>query len=168
MAWSRAPTTFTAMDFSPRQWIVIAVLIVGFGAAAVAVSNNTGSLDNEPAPGASAEPTVDEIAWCSLLAPVSTWGGILDGSAEGDNRGDVENLQIALEEARTVAPTELGIKMARLLDLALLTRLALVDNTSLDAALSRAQAQTDQPRVSAAVEALDAALQACGHDRVGG
>lgn len=156
------------MDFSWRQWLVIVLLIAGFAVAAFVVSRGGESTDEhgvqaEPI----TEPQVDEAAWCALLAPLPRWGGILDGSADGDNPGHLANLQPALEEVQAVAPTVLAIDIARLLDLVLLTKQALDDADSLDDALAAASAQTDQPRVRAAVATLDDALGACGHAPVG-
>jgi len=156
------------VDFSLRQWLVIVVLIAGFAVAAVVVSRGGDSVDEhgvqaEPI----TEPRVDEVAWCALLAPLPRWGGILDGSAGGDDPDHVANLQPALEEVQAVAPTALAIDIARLLDLVLLTKQALDDSDSLGDALAVASAQTDQPRVRAAVATLDDALVACGHSPVG-
>ena len=157
------------MDFSLRQWLVIVVLVAGFAVAAVAVSRGGETSVDEHGVQAEAvtEPRVDERAWCALLAPVGAWGGILDGSAAGDDADDVVNLQAALSEAQAVAPTALAIEMARLLDLVLLTKQALSDSGSLEDALADASAQTDQARVTAAVSSLDDALAGCGHDPLG-
>ncbi len=149
------------MNLTVRQWAIVSILAAGFFAAAWLVSQGDGG-------GATTESEdFDEVVWCQTANALSTWGGILDGSAEGDDPGDLTNLRRALDDARSVGPLALRVDFARLADLAQLTDSALADGLSLADALTQAQGQTDQERVAEALDRVDEAIVECGHDPVG-
>lgn len=147
------------MNFTPRQWLIVIALAATFlGAAAWYASADPIIIDADDTVA-----EVDEVALCAALGQVSAWGGILDGSAEGDDSGDVANLRVALNEARGLAPVDLAIDLARLLDLTMLTDLALTDDATLTQALATGAAQTDPERVAEAMDRVNEAIIDCGH-----
>lgn len=150
------------MNLTVRQWSIIAVLAAGFIIAAVIVARDPGT-SSSGSVGQGDEP-FDEVVWCQAAGAVSRWGGVLDGSAVGDDADDIVNLQRALDDGRSASPLDLTIDFARIIDLALLIEQGLDSETDLSAALSRAQAQTDLPRVEEAVGRISDALVECGHD----
>ncbi len=154
--------TVTDVDFSPRQWLIVIALAAGFIGAAVWISSSDPVIVDADDTAAG----VDEVALCSALGQVSAWGGILDGSADGDDPRDVANLRVALNKARGAAPVDLAIDIARLLDFTMLTDLALTDDATLTDALAVGTSQTDQERVTEATERVNAAIVDCGHDAV--
>ncbi|MEC7404558.1 MAG: hypothetical protein VYD93_10830, partial [Actinomycetota bacterium] len=62
------------MNFTLRQWGVIASLSAAFIVAAIVVSN-----DSLPPEAVEVE-AFDEIVWCETANAISTWRSILDGS----------------------------------------------------------------------------------------
>ena len=66
------------VNFTLRQWGVIAALSAGFIVAAIVVSN-----DSLPPEAVEVE-AFDEIVWCETANAISTWRSILDGSVDGD------------------------------------------------------------------------------------
>ncbi len=151
------------MNLTIRQWTIISVLAGAFIAAALVVARgNTGG----DAAG-TVDTTVDDVTWCALLQPVSAWGGILDGSAEGDDANELTNLGRAVEEARSKGRVGSRPDLARVADLILLTEVALDEGLGLGDALIEAQGQTDQDRVAEAIDRIDSELIDCGHDPVG-
>jgi hypothetical protein len=156
--------TVGRVNFSPRQWLIVIVLAAVFIGAALWIS----SADPEVVDADDTPAEVDEVALCAALGQVSAWGGILDGSADGDDPGDVANLRAALTEARDVAPVDLTIDIARLLDLTMLTDLALTGDATLAEALAAGSAQTDEQRVTEAAGRLNDAIVNCGHAAVSG
>lgn len=152
------------MNFSPRQWIIVIALAAAFiGTALWFASAGPDVVDADDATA-----VVDEVAMCAALGQVSAWGSILDGSAEGDDPRDVANLRVALVAARDVTPVDLSIDIARLLDLTMLTDLALTDDATLIDALASGSAQTDTERVSEAAARVNDAVVSCGHEPVVG
>ncbi|MEM9466987.1 MAG: hypothetical protein AAGA90_16560 [Actinomycetota bacterium] len=150
------------MNFTLRQWAVIAGLSAAFIVTAIVVSQN------EPAPSTAVEEeTFDEVLWCETANAISRWGSILDGSLAGDSLDDLINLETTLDEARGIAPAELRTAVARLFDYALLTVQAIERNDGdLDAGLVDAKGNTDQNRVNEAIERVNDAVVACGHDPI--
>ena len=151
------------MNFTLRQWAIIAGLSAAFIVAAIVVSQDD--------PGSSAavdtDETFDEVLWCETANAISRWRSMLDGSLAGDSLDDVINLETTLDEARSIAPPDLRTDIARLYDYSLLTRQAVERNDGdLDAGLIDAKANTDQSRVNAAIEAVNDAVVACGHDPI--
>jgi len=140
--------------------MVISVLAAVFVIAAVVVSrgDDTGSAETRD--------DFDEVAWCQAANAIGAWGGILDGSASGDDASDITNLRRALTDARVVAPAELRIDIARLIDLGLLVDSALADGLELEAALAKGRGQTDPERLAEATRRVSDALVACGHEPV--
>lgn len=137
--------------------MVVSVLAAVFVIAAVVVSrgDDTGSAETLD--------DFDEVAWCRAANAIGAWGGILDGSAAGDDAGDISNLRRALTDARAVAPAELRIDIARLIDLGLLVDSALADGLDLEAALAKGRGQTDPDRLAASTGRVSDALVTCGH-----
>lgn len=156
-----APVSVGAMNLTVRQWTIVSVLAAGFIVAAWLVSSGGGG------GGIVESEDFDEVAWCQTANALSTWGGILDGSADGDDAGELPNLRRALDDARTVGPLALRVDFARIADLALLTDNALADGLSLADALAQAQGQTDGDRVAEALGRVDEAIVDCGHEPVG-
>ncbi len=146
------------MNFTVRQWTIISALAAVFVAAALLVSRG----DDNGVSEAAAE--FDQVAWCQATNAIGAWGAILDGSAVGDDPRDITNLRRALADARAAAPIDLSIDIARLMDLSLLVDSALSDGLDLEAALAKAQDQTDTGRVSTAISRVSDALVACGHN----
>ena len=149
-----ATVTVEHVNFSPTQWLIVIVLAAGFIGAALWLSS-TDSDDGA---------NTGVVA----LGQVSAWGSILDGYADGDDPGDVANLRAALAEARDLAPVDLAIDIARLLDLTMLTDLSLTDNATLTGALAAGSAQTDPERVAEATGRVNDAIVGCGHAGVAG
>ena len=151
------------MNFTLRQWAIIAGLAAAFIVAAVLVSNSDGpaAVSDEPV-------EFDEVVWCEAANAVSRWSSVLDGSADGDSIDDVRNLRQALSDARPVAPDTLGFEIARLMDFTLLVDQGHEREGDLAAGLESARANVDTERVGQAVAAVDDALVACGHDPIGG
>lgn len=148
----------TLVNFTWRQWGVIAALSAAFIVAAIVVSN-----DSLPPEAVEVE-AFDEIVWCETANAISTWRSILDGSVDGDTLDDIVNLQTTLDEARAVAPAELRTDVARLFDFALLTIQAVERaDGDLAIALLDAQSNTDQVRVQQAITAVSSAVEGCGH-----
>ena len=148
------------MNLTVRQWTIISLVAAVFVAAAVLVSRGN---DNGPS---DATTDFDDVAWCQAANAIGAWGGILDGSASGDDAGDIANLRRALTDAQAAAPAELRIDIARLIDLGLLVDSALAGGLDLEAALANAHGQTDPERVVEATRRVSDALVACGHDPV--
>ena len=148
----------TLVNFTLRQWGVIAALSAAFIVAAIVVSN-----DSLPPEAVEVE-AFDEIVWCETANAISTWRSILDGSVDGDALDDIVNLQTTLDEARAVAPAELRTDVARLFDFALLTTQAVERaDGDLAIALLDAQSNTDQVRVQQAIAAVSSSVEGCGH-----
>ncbi|MCH1434203.1 MAG: hypothetical protein L7U56_00915, partial [Acidimicrobiales bacterium] len=104
------------MNFTLRQWAIIAGLSAAFIVAALVVAQD------QPAPTSAVnENGFDKIVWCETANAISQWRTLLDGSLTGDTLDDLENLRVTLDEARRVAPTDLRTDVARLFDYALLT-----------------------------------------------
>lgn len=153
----------SGVNFTLRQWTVIAGLAAAFIVAAVLVG------DSGPGdPAGDAATGFDEIVWCEAANAISAWSSVLDGSVDDESLDDVRNLRQALDDARPVAPTDLGFDLARLQDFALLVEQGAEREGDLAAGLAHAQANTDPPRVAEAIDRVDAALAACGHPRIGG
>lgn len=151
------------VNFTLRQWAVIAGLSAAFIVAAVLVSSSGGgdsTWDEAPA--------FDEVAWCEAANAISRWSSVLDGSATGDSLTDVQNLRQALSAARPVAPQDLTFEIARLQDLTLLVEQATEREGDLATGLAEAQQNVDRERVAQAVETVGAALVDCGHPPIGG
>jgi hypothetical protein len=147
------------VNFSLSQWLIVIVLAAGFiGSALWLSSTGSGEIASTDV-----VTEVDEDAVCAVLGQVSAWGSILDGSADGDDPGDVANLRTALADARHLTPVDLSIDLARLLDLAMLTDLALADDVTLTEALAAGSSQTDPERVAEAVGRVNDAIVECGH-----
>jgi hypothetical protein len=148
----------TLVNFTLRQWGVIAVLSAAFIVAAIVVSN-----DSLPPEVVEVE-AFDEIVWCETANAISTWRSVLDGSVDGDTLDDIVNLQTTLDEARAVAPAELRTDVARLFDFTLLTVQAVERaNGDLAIGLLDAQSNTDQVRVQQAIATVSGSVEGCGH-----
>ena len=148
----------TLVNFTLRQWGVIAALSSTFIIAAIVVSN-----DSLPPEAVKVE-AFDEIVWCETANAISTWRSILDGSVDGDTLDDIVNLQTTLDEARAVAPAELRSNVARLFDFALLMTQAVERaDGDLAIALFDARSNTDQVRVQQAIAAVSSSVESCGH-----
>ena len=87
----------TLVNFTLRQWGVIAALSAAFIVAAIVVSN-----DSLPPEAVEVE-AFDEIVWCETANAISRWRSIHDGSVDGDTLDDIVNLQTTLDEARAIA-----------------------------------------------------------------
>jgi len=148
------------MNLTVRQWTVVSVLAAVFVIAAVVLSRGDDTGAAEPLD------DFDEVAWCQAANAIGAWGGILDGSAAGDDAGDITNLRRALTDARVVAPAELRIDIARLIDLGLLVDSALAGGLGLEAALAEGRGQTDPDRLADSIGRVSDALVACGHEPV--
>lgn len=151
------------MNFTLRQWAIIAGLAAAFVITAILVSNSDGpvAVDDEPA-------AFDEVVWCEAANAISRWSSVLDGSADGDSIDDVRNLRQSLTDGRPVSPADLSFEIARLMDFTLLVEQGNEREGDLSAGLDSARANVDTERVATAIAALDEALVACGHDPVGG
>ena len=113
------------------------------------------------------EEAFDEVLWCETANAISRWRTMLDGSLAGDSADEVVNLELTLDEARGVAPTSLRTDVARLYDYALITVQAIErSDGDLDAALIDAKGNTDQNRVNQAIDRVNDAIVACGHDPI--
>ena len=147
------------VNFTLRQWGVIAALSAGFIVAAIVVSN-----DSLPPEAVEVE-AFDEIVWCETANAISTWRSILDGSVDGDTLDEIVNLQTTLDEARAIARAELRTDVARLFDFALLTvQAAERAGGDLAVALLDAQSNTDHVRVQQAIATVSSAVEGCGHN----
>ncbi|MBQ87888.1 MAG: hypothetical protein CL433_03455 [Acidimicrobiaceae bacterium] len=146
------------VNFTLRQWGVIAALSAGFIVAAIIVSKDSLT------PQAVEVQAFDETVWCETANAISTWRSILDGSVDGDTLADTVNLQTTLDEARAIAPAELRTNVARLFDFALLMVQA-VERADGDLALALldAQSNTDQVRVQQAIASVSGSVEGCGH-----
>ena len=151
------------MNFTLRQWAIIAGLAAAFIIAAVLVSNTDGpaAIDDEPV-------GFDEVVWCEAANAISRWSSVLDGSADGDSIDDVRNLRQALVDGRPVAPEAVSSELARLMDYTLLIVQGNEREGDLAAGLESARGNVDTERVARAIAAVDDALVACGHDPSGG
>ena len=150
------------MNFTLRQWAIIAGLSAAFIVTAILVAQD------EPAPSAAVgEEAFDEVVWCEAANAISRWRTMLDGSLAGDSLDELLNLRLTLDEARSIAPEGIRTDLARLYDYSLLTVQAIERNDGdLDAGLADAKANTDQGRVNAAIERVNDAVVACGHDAI--
>lgn len=147
------------MNFTLRQWAIIAGLSAVFIVAAIIVSQG------EPAPSTAVEEEeFDEVLWCETANAISRWQSILDGSLTGDSLDDLVNLETTLDEARSLAPEDLRTDVARLYDFALIAGQAIERNDGdLEAGLIEAMGNIDETRVGDAIDRVDAAVIACGH-----
>ena len=150
------------VNFTLRQWAVIVGLAAGFIVAAVLLGDSD---DGDAAGDPIGE--FDEVVWCEAANAISAWSSVLDGSVDGDSLDDVRNLRQALDDARPLAPADLGFDLARLQDFALLVEQGAEREGDLAAGLAPAQANTDPPRVAEAIDRVDGALVACGHPAIG-
>ena len=150
------------MNFTLRQWAVIAGLSAVFIITAIVVAQD------EPSPSTAVEEEAfDEVLWCETANAITRWRTILDGSLAGDSLDELINLRTTLDEARAVAPAELRTDIARLYDYSLLTVQAIERNDGeLDAGLADAKGNTDQNRVNDAIGRVNDAVVACGHDPI--
>jgi len=146
------------VNFTLRQWGVIAALSAAFIVTAIVVS------DDSLTPEAVEVEAFDEIVWCETANAISTWRSILDGSVDGDTLDNIVNLQTILDEARAIAPAELRTDVARLFDFTLLTVQAVERaDGDLAVALLDAQSNTDQVRVQQAIATVSGSVEGCGH-----
>jgi hypothetical protein len=142
------------MTFTPRQWIILLVLITGFAITALAVRSDGSS--NE-----ASLPPIDTAAWCSAAAGLEGTGGLFTGEATNATVAEVGAVKEAIFAVEVEAPWELRQGLARLGDLAQITKQEL-EVSSWPDALSAARAQVDESIVDQALADLDDEMQTCG------
>ena len=140
------------MNLSPRQWIVLIVLIAGFAIAALVVRR-----DDAPAN----LPEIDTALWCSGAEALVGAGDLFSGEAADAAASDFDQAQGAIFEVENTAPWEIRLGLARIADLAHITREQL-DTVAWPDALDAARAQVDEPVVDQALVDLDAEMKLCG------
>jgi hypothetical protein len=138
------------VTLTPRQWLVLGVLILGFGIAAWLVRDDGAS-----------SPTFDEGRWCEGASALVGTGPILDGTAEAVTRSDLERVRDAVYDVEFLAPEALHNDLARLSDMNFLLREAIDDEPWPDVYVS-VQDNVDVAAVDRAIADLDTEMRACG------
>lgn len=133
--------------------------MVGFGIIAVIVASGG---DSDSAGGGG----YDEVAWCQAAGAVSARSGVLAPGFGGDPNSELINLSRSMEDAQLVAPEDLRPELARVLDWAINIDTGLASGSDLGTAIADALGVTDSVRLSAAVDAINESVVACGHSPI--
>ncbi|MDW3217629.1 MAG: hypothetical protein R8F63_03365 [Acidimicrobiales bacterium] len=138
------------MELSPRQWLIIGALIVGFAIAAI-VARGDGTR----------EPDFDSAAWCSGAQGLAGLEPLFAGTAQSATAGDYDAAKEALYAVETTAPFELRDAVNFLSDFAFVAgqQFEVFDWPE---AYDAARDNTDTAVVDESIVELDRELQACG------
>jgi hypothetical protein len=137
------------MNLTPRQMLILVVLIVGFGVAAYVVSReDSGSTE------------FDQARWCGEAGQLEGAGEILRGTAADVTEDQLDDLRAVFFDVETIAPFDLWRDIAALADFTLVAGQQRADfdwPTSFAAARENKDATLD-----AAIDELELELATCG------
>ena len=137
------------MSLTPRQILILLVLIAGFGIAAFVVSRGEGEVSE-----------VDQALWCNEARVLEGTGPLFRGEIDDATAEEIETLKVALFDVETIAPFDLWAHIARLADFAII---AGQQRAELDWPDAYAAARENKETVlDEAIGALDAELTTCG------
>lgn len=137
------------MSLTPRQILVLLVLIAGFGIAAVVVSR-----------GESGAPAADQARWCSEAPRLEGVGPFFRGEVADATVEEIDDVTQAIFVVETLAPGDLWSSLARLADFTLIAgqqRAELDWPAAYEAARENKEAVLDE-----ALAALEIELATCG------
>ena len=138
------------MPFSVRQWLILIVLIAGFGVAAHVVSQ-----------GDTGAPEIDTAAWCGGADGLNGLGPLFDGTAADPAAADYDNAREALFTIENSAPFALRPGIARLADFALLAGQQ-VGRSGWPVGFDAARGMVEIDVVDQAIADMETELRACG------
>lgn len=136
------------MNLTPRQMLILVILIVGFGIAAFVVSRDEDDAE------------FDRALWCSKAAALESTGGIFRGTAPDASVADIEAAKLALFDVETLAPFDIWDDIATLADFTLIVGQQRAGNAWPDA--FTAARENKAAEIDAAFAAVDTELTACG------
>ena len=137
------------MSLTPRQILILLVLIAGFGIAAVVVSRGEGEVSE-----------VDQALWCNEARVLEGTGPLFRGEVDDATAEEIETLKFALFDVETIAPFDLWAHIGRLADFTLSAgqqRAELDWPAAYEAARENKEAVLDE-----ALAALEVELATCG------
>lgn len=137
------------MHLTPRQMLILVVLVVGFGVAAYVVSReDSGSTE------------FDQALWCGQAVQLEGAGEILRGTATDVTEEQLDDLRAVFFEVETIAPFDLWRDIAVLADF---TLVAGQRRAELDWPASFAAArETRVATLDTAIDELELELATCG------
>ncbi len=137
------------MNLTPRQMLILVVLIVGFGVAAYVVSReDSGSAE------------FDQALWCGQAGRLEGAGEILRGTATDATEEQLDDLRTVLFDVETIAPFDLWRDIAALADF---TLVAGQQRAEADWPTSYAAARENKDEVlDTAIDELELELATCG------
>lgn len=147
------------MSLTPRQILILLVLIAGFGIAAVVVSRG-GAPAVVVGRGAGGAPAVDEARWCSEAQRLEGVGPFFRGEVTDATVDEIDAVTQAIFAVETLAPGDLWSPLARLADFTLIAgqqRAELDWPYAYEAARENKEAVLDE-----ALAALEIELATCG------
>ena len=136
------------MHLTPRQMLILVVLVVGFGVAAYVVSRGETSAE------------FDRAGWCDRADVLAGSGPILTGTAADASIDDIEAVKLAIFDVETIGPVDLWGDFATLADFLLRAEQARAD-LDWPAAFLAARAN-NEAAIETAVAELEAELTQCG------
>ena len=137
------------MSLTPRQILILLVLIAGFGIAAFVVSR-----------GESGTPAADRARWCSEAPRLEGVGPFFRGEVADATVEEIDDVTQAIFAVETLAPGDLWSSLARLADFTLIAgqqRAELDWPAAYEAARENKEAVLDE-----ALASLEVELGACG------
>lgn len=140
------------MSLTPRQMLILLVMIVGFGVAAYVVSRDSDSL-----------PEIDTAAWCSGAEGLTGFGPVFRGDVDDASVEELDAIKEALFDIENAAPYELRPGIAPLADFLIIAKQARGD-LDWSAAFASARADVDVAVVDQALADLDTEMSLCGLD----
>ncbi|MEQ8840934.1 MAG: hypothetical protein RIB98_08130 [Acidimicrobiales bacterium] len=137
------------MTLTPRQMLILLVLVVGFGVTAFLVSRDGGDA-----------PTIDEAAWCEGARGLVGVGPILTGDAAEVDAADLDAALEAFYAVETIAPFELRPEIGRMADFTLIAGQEL-ERAPWPEAYIAARANKEA-ELDGAIDALETEMNLCG------
>lgn len=136
------------MQLTPRQMLILVVLVVGFGIAAYVVSRGENAAE------------FDRAGWCDRADVLAGTGPILTGTADDASIDEIDAVKLAVFEVETIGPVDLWDDFATIADFMLRAGQERAD-LEWPAAYLAARAN-NEAAIDAAVAALEAELTQCG------
>ena len=133
-------------------------MAVIFVIGAIVLNGGSGG-SGEAAPGSGYDP----VAWCQTASALSTRGAVLDPSYTGDPLSELINFDKALLDGLDVAPGTTSADLSRVEDFATDINAALLAGDDLPAAIEKAIAFADLPRLEVSLNSLNGQITACGY-----
>ena len=148
------------MSLTPRQILILLVLIAGFGIAAFVVSRGENGAAVVVSRGASGAPAADQARWCSEAPRLEGVGPFFRGEVADATVEEIDDVTQAIFAVETLAPGDLWSSLARLADFTLIAgqqRAELDWPAAYEAARENKEAVLDE-----ALASLEVELGACG------